>query len=104
LERSQALIRTTADSLCSGKTRFLFRRFFEEQAMVFKLTANEEKARWSWILSQHLSGDAPAGENPAVFQLVMYSLKHYWPDEFDQKHPQTAQPHERRTDSGLILP
>ncbi|MFZ2448645.1 MAG: hypothetical protein WAW37_19970 [Syntrophobacteraceae bacterium] len=105
MERSQALVRSAADTLCAGKTRYLFQRFFEEQTMAFKLSGADEKANWAWTLARHFAGKAPAGENQAAFQLVMYSLKHYWPEEFKTPPPQPDQPpQERRTESGIILP
>lgn len=102
VERTRDVIRNAADVLCAGKTRRLFQRFFEEQAMVFKLCAADEKAMWAWVLAQHLAGKSSAGENPAATQLVIYSLRHHWPDDFGEKEP-GASP-ERRTESGIILP
>jgi hypothetical protein len=106
-ERRQALIRDAADVLCVGKTRRLFQRFFEEQAMGFKLSGMEEKAGWAWILAQHLASESPAGENPAAYNVVIHSLQSHWPGEFDAKQPEAEHQHqreERRTPSGIILP
>jgi hypothetical protein len=104
LERSMEAIRQTADSLCTGKTRLLYRRFFEERAMAYELLGLRDKAKWSWIVARHLAGDSPAGPNPAVFQLVLYSLAYYWPDDFKQQREEAAPVKERRTESGIILP
>lgn len=104
LERSHSLIRGVADTLCSGKKRFIVMRFFEEQAMALKLCSDEKRAVWAWTIAQHLAGDSPAGENPAVYQLISYSLKYYWPDDFKTQHTQSPLQQERRTDSGIILP
>jgi hypothetical protein len=104
VERSLDVIRQAADSLCTGKTRLLYQRFFEEWAMELKLASYEDKARWVWIIAQHLAGDAPAGSNPAVFQVVMYSLAYYWPDDFKPQEEAPAPAKERRTESGIILP
>ena len=104
MERSRDVIRQAADGLCAGKTRLLFRRYFEEYAMAFKLYGIEDKAGWSWIIAQHLAGDSPAGENPAVVQLVLYSLAYYWPDDFKPQPEEATPVMERRTESGIILP
>lgn len=105
IQRSLDVVRNAADELCTGKTRDLYRRFFEEQAMTFKLAGVEDKARQTWIIARHLGGNRPSNTNPAVFQLVMYSLKYYWPDEFKEAQEAQARPdQERRTESGIILP
>lgn len=104
-ERRDALLKNTAESLCVGETRRLFQRFFEEQAMGLKLSGLEEKANWAWIIAQHFKSGRPAGENPAAFQLVVYSLEHNWPGTFTKEEEETGRrPQERRTESGLILP
>lgn len=106
-ERSMEVLRNAADTLCSGKMRFLYRRFFEEWALALMLSSLDEKARWSWVIAQHLAGASSVASNPAVFQIMMLSMKHYWPD--DLKDPgegqqQAHHPAERRTESGIILP
>ena len=40
-ERTADLMKTAANELCTGKTRFLYQRFFEEQALWLKLTSHE---------------------------------------------------------------
>lgn len=108
VQRSLDAIRNAADTLCTGDTRLLYRRYFEEYAMAFKLAAAEEKANRAWIVAQHLATDAPAGENPAVYQMVVHSLRTHWPNEFNEAQAQAgAEPQpgtERRTESGIILP
>ncbi len=74
-ERSLEVLHDAAESLCVGAKRYLFRRFFEEQAMAFKLSGAEDKARWAWIAATNLAGRSPVGKNPVVSQLVMYSIK-----------------------------
>ena len=105
VERSRDVIRTAADDLCTGKKRDLFRRFFEEQAMSLKLSSAKELAEWAWTVARHLAGESPAGTNPVVLELTLFSLQYHWPAEFTGKPEQEAQPDlERRTESGLILP
>ncbi len=105
IERREALLRSTADTLCTGDTRRLFQRYFEEQAMGLKLAGFEERANWSWIIAQHLQSDSPAGENPAAYQIVMYSIESYWPGTIKREQQEPEHRHEeRRTESGIILP
>lgn len=104
IERSETQIRSACESLCTGKKRHLFRRYFEEQAMALKLSSDEKKANWAWLIAQHLAGESSAGENPVVFQVLMYSLKYYWPDDFKPGKAQPEASPERRTESGIILP
>ena len=80
-ERSLDVLHDAAESLCVGAKRYLFRRFFEEQAMAFKLSGAEDKARWAWIAASNLAGQSPVGKNPVVSELVMYSISFYWPDD-----------------------
>ncbi len=107
VQRSMDEFHNAANTLCTGKTRWLYQRYFEEYAMAFKLAAAEEEATWAWIVARHLASDAPAADNPVVFQLVIHSLRLHWPDEFKEAEAQAqqAQPSpERRTESGIILP
>jgi hypothetical protein len=105
VERSRDVIRTAADNLCTGKTRDLFRRFFEEQTMSLKLSSANERAEWAWTVARHLAGDSPAGTNPVVLELTLFSLQYHWPRDFTGKPEQEAQhDHEHRTESGLIIP
>ncbi len=101
-ERGREVIEKTGDILCSGTRRRLFRRFFEEQAMALKLLEKEDKARWAWIVARDLAGESPAGKNPVVSRILMDSMNSYWQEDFEQ----AAEPaeHERRTESGIILP
>ncbi|MGA2404476.1 MAG: hypothetical protein ABSG91_22695 [Syntrophobacteraceae bacterium] len=104
-ERSLDVLHDAAESLCVGTRRYLFRRFFEEQAMAFKLSGAEDKARRAWIAACNLAGRSPVGKNPAVSQLVTYSISFYWPDDL-KAAGQIEETHERerRTPSGIILP
>jgi hypothetical protein len=101
-QRSLALISEAGDMLCSKGKRLLFTRFFEEQAMTFKLAGDEQKAHRAWIVATALAGGSPAGKNPAVSKMVMDSLHHYWPEDF----PEPGKPleNQHRTQSGIILP
>ncbi len=105
-ERSLDLIRGAVDELYTPARRTLHRRFFEELAMCRKLGGAEDKARWAWIIARHLAGEAPASSNPAIFQIMVASLRFYWPEDLEasQETPEEAQDREYRTESGLILP
>ena len=102
-ERSLEVIEGAGDSLCVGARRQLFRRFFEEAAMTFKLTDEEDKARWAWIIARDLAGESPAGKNPVVSSLIMDSMNFYWREDFREAGGEPPE-QERRTESGIILP
>lgn len=101
-ERTADLMKAAANQLCAGKTRFLYQRFFEEQALWLKLCSRQDLANWAWIAAQHLRSAAAAGDNPIVIQMVMLSMHYYWPKEFKDRE-QPAEPFQR-TESGLIIP
>ncbi len=104
-ERTRALIRGAADSLYAGRKRDLFRRFFEERAMAFKLLSEEEKANWAWTVACHLAGGGSAGDNPVARELVIEAIEHHWPEDAGKEGPaEHGAAHERRTESGIILP
>jgi hypothetical protein len=104
-QRSQDVLQDTAESLCVGEKRYLFQRFFEEQAMAFKLSGAEDKARWAWIVARALAGQSPVGKNPAVSQIILRSIEFHWPDDYKAAHQAEAEPERvRRTESGIILP
>ncbi|MHC1726407.1 MAG: hypothetical protein AB9866_10420 [Syntrophobacteraceae bacterium] len=105
-ERCLEVLHNAADALCPEKTRLLYRRFFEEWAMALKLSSVEQKAEWAWIIAQDLAGTSSLASNPAVFEIMIYSMKHYWPEDLKPaaRGPQASQPPERRTESGIILP
>ena len=90
-ERSHEVLYNAAETLCVGAKRYLFTRFFEEQAMAFKLSGAEDKARWAWIAAGNLAGRSPVGKNPAVLKLVVYSIRFYWPEDFKAAQ-QTEEP------------
>ncbi|MGC9195312.1 MAG: hypothetical protein ACP5IL_07645 [Syntrophobacteraceae bacterium] len=101
-QRSLGLLSKAGDILCAGKKRLLFTRFFEEQAMAFKLLGEEQKARRAWIIATALAGGSPAGKNPAVSKMIMDSIRYYWPEDFPE--PVKLSENEHRTQSGIILP
>ena len=101
-ERTADLMKAAANDLCVGRTRFLYQRFCEEQALWLKLCSKDDLAQSAWIAAQHLRSTAPASDNPIVLQMVMLSLHYYWPKEFEDKERQ-AEPFQR-TESGLIIP
>ncbi len=105
VERGLDVLHDAAESLCVGAKLFLYERFFEEQAMAFKLSGAEDKAHWAWIIARSLAGPSPVGKNPAVSQLVRYSMRFHWNEDFASAR-ETEQPpeRERRTESGIILP
>ena len=101
-ERMTELIKTAADELCVGKTRRLYQRFFEEQALWLKVSSKDDLAWSAWVVAQHLQSSAPAAGNPVITQMVSLSMHHYWPQELEKKGPH-AEPFQR-TESGLIVP
>jgi hypothetical protein len=103
-ERSVQLIRDAAANLCVGARRYLFTRFFEEQAMALKLFGAEERSRWAWIVAGNLAGQASVEKNPVVLQLVKDSIEFHWPGDLRDKREAEEAPRERRTESGIILP
>jgi hypothetical protein len=102
-ERSREVIESAGGSLCVGAKRQLFLRFFEEQAMMLKLTNDEEKARWAWIIARALAGQSPVGKNPVVSRLIIDSMHSYWREDFRETADEPRE-QEQRTESGIILP
>ncbi len=104
-ERSLGVLQDAAESLCAGTKRHLYTRFFEEQAMAFKLSGLEDKSRWAWIIAGNLAGQLSVAKNPAVSQMVLYSMQFHWPDDLrTPRETETPPERERRTESGIILP
>ena len=101
-ERGMQIIENEGDFLCAGAKRRLFTRFFEEQAMAFHLSGEEQMARWAWAISCDLAGDSPAGKNPVVYRIILDSLNTHWQEDFHEAEEPPEQ--ERRTESGIILP
>jgi len=101
-ERTADLMKTASDDLCNGKTRWLYQRFFEEQALWLQQSSKEDPALSAWIVAQHLRSGAQAGDNPIVRQMVLLSMHHHWPDGFEKQERQ-GEPF-YRTESGLIVP
>lgn len=102
-DRTVELIEKASDELCTGRRRFLYRRFFEEQALWLKLSGMDEPATAAWVVAQHLMAGHAAGKNPVVFQMVMISMRIHWPNDFDKQGGQPEEPF-YRSESGLILP
>lgn len=100
-ERSADLVKKAADTLVTGDRRLLYQRFFEEHALWLKIQGREDDAMSAWVVAQHLKGTGAASDNPAVFQAVVISMLHYWPQKAEEK-PREKTPHV--TESGLILP
>jgi hypothetical protein len=101
-ERTTDLVKRAADKLCVGRTRRLYQRFFEEQALWLKPASKDGPAWSAWIVAQHLRSMAPASDNPFVTEMVMLSMHHYWPEAFQESKGQAEPFH--RTESGLIVP
>jgi len=73
--------------------------------MAFKLSGAEDKAHWAWIIARNLSSRSSVGKNPAVLQLVRYSISYHWNEDFISAEETEETPQrERRTESGIILP
>lgn len=101
-ERSVAIMQKAADELCVGKTRVLWQRFFEEEAMWLKLAAKEDLALWAWIVARHLATEDSLSENPVCLKIIGTAMLYYWPEEFRAGEDKTK-PFQVR-DSGLIVP
>lgn len=101
-ERSEDWIRKAGEELCSGSRRFVYQRFFEEQALLFKLSSEEGIAMSCWIIAQHLKSGADVSENPVIRDLILLSMANHWPDEF---HLVSGDENDLlRSQSSLILP
>ncbi len=100
-DRSQALLRRAADSLCTGNKKRFFIRFFEEQALVFYLSGMMDAAKDTWITAQHLASNLLPGENPVVIQMILSSIHEHWP-EADEMKMEEPEPY-KTTDSGLLV-
>ena len=100
-DRTQALLKRAADSLCIGNKKHFYIRFFEEQALVFYLSGMMNAAKDAWITAQHLASDLLPSENPVVVQVILSSIHEHWPEasEVAQEEPE---PYET-TDSGLLI-
>ncbi|HOV85218.1 MAG TPA: hypothetical protein PLM79_02585 [Syntrophobacteraceae bacterium] len=107
-QRTLEMVGKAAEEICTGALRRFYQRFFEEQALWFKLSDREEPARSCWVVARHLAGTGSAGDNPVVRQMVILSMGHYWPEEFE-KADQAGEKGEKAepfylSESGLILP
>jgi hypothetical protein len=103
-ERFLDMLHDAAANLCVGKRRYLYRRFFEEQAMVLKFFGAEERARWAWIAVLNLAGQSSVEKNPVVFQLLTDSIRFHWPGDLKEEQGTEDASGLRRTESGIILP
>lgn len=103
-ERYQSIIGDAADSLCTGKRRLLFRRFFEEQALWLNTQGNEKRAKEAMLTARHLASDARPSGNPVVRHMTVESFHHHWPEvEQIDEHAEEREPY-YRTNSGLLIP
>ncbi len=108
-ERVEGLIRKAADALCVGRKRDFLQRFLEEGALWLQGTRRQEAGASVWRLARHLARGGECGSNPLVYQLVLESMRRYWPGDFETD---SRQKEDRRdssafyevTDSGLIIP
>jgi len=101
-ERSREILLNAVDELCVGKVRWLWQRFFEEEAMWLKLSAKDDLAMWAWIVAQHLASGGKPSESIVCLKIIGTSMVSYWPEGFETKQEET-EPF-CRTDSGLIVP
>jgi len=101
-ERTMEMLKRAAGELFVGERRRRYQRFFEEEALWFKLSGQEDLARWSWIVAHQLKSEMDAGEMFVAFQLVLVSMKAHWPREFETTGGGEADA-EKRTESGLIM-
>ena len=104
-ERTLDVIKTAANNLCAGDARILYQRFFEEQALSFKLSSKDDLAMSAWIVAQQLAGGAASGSISLICDLVVLSMKEHWhgelKDEEDEDEDEAAFV---ESDSGIILP
>ena len=84
-ERTTELMMRAADELCTGKTRWLYQRFFEEQALWLKMSSRDDLARSAWLVAQHLRSPGRVADNPAVTQMVSLSMHQHWHKDFEEK-------------------
>lgn len=103
-ERTQRVIETAVDELCTGKTRSLWQRFFEEEAMWLQLSGKSDMARWAWITAKYLAGDARPSESMVCMKILGTSLRYHWPEAFRAPVERDGTDSFYQTDSGLIVP
>lgn len=102
-ERTMEMLKRAAGELFTGERRRRYRRFFEEEALWFKVSGKEDLARWSWIVAHQLKSDEMGADQiPVAFELVLISMKAYWPKEFETTGGEKTEG-EKRTESGLIM-
>jgi hypothetical protein len=101
-QRTSELMKSASDDLCNGKTRWFYQRFFEEEALWLRQAGKEDSAMSAWLVAQHLRSGARSGDNPIVRELVLLSMQHHWPDDFDRQESRGEAFH--RTESGLVVP
>jgi hypothetical protein len=102
-ERASDILREAADTLCSGKTRTGWRRFFEEQAVYYKLSGNEAVAEAAWAVASHLGGTDRASANPVIMDIIASSIYQHWREDFKPAEEEPEEPF-YRSESGLVLP
>jgi hypothetical protein len=106
-ERVKDIIAEAANQLCSGATRPALQRFFEEQAMYFRLLGQAQPALTLWKTVQHLRSSESASNSLVILKLISASFFLHWHEDFEEGQVGEGVPVEEdptyRTDSGLIL-
>lgn len=102
-ERALSVMQRAAAELCSGETRYMYQRVFEELALRMKLSGEEDWALGAWSVAQHLRSPASVADNLVMTALMAFSMKLHWPEVFTQEKGREAAPF-NQTESGIILP
>jgi hypothetical protein len=101
-QRVDDIMRGALDDLCTGKVRFRWQRFFEEYALWFKLSGNDELAGWSWWVARNLAEGERVSDDPVAFAMLGIFVDAHWGEE-TLKAGNSKGPY-CETDSGLIVP
>jgi hypothetical protein len=102
-QRTQAIIEEAADRLCVGKTRYALQRFFEEQALYFKLSGNTDALIHAWITAQQLRTAQAASQNPIIVALIKLSLYRHWRGDFPPERESGKPEQFYQSESGLVI-
>jgi hypothetical protein len=102
-QRTQAIIEEAADRLCAGKMRYALQRFFEEQALYFKLSGNADAVVVAWITAQQLRTAQAASQNPVIVALINLSLYRHWRGEFPPEQESGKPEPFYQSESGLVI-
>ncbi len=104
-ERTMAILDGAVDAIITGTRKRMYERTFEEYALGFKLTGEDELAMLAWRTAQHLKSESGGSAVPAVRRMVAVSLLLYWPDEFrEQPEHEHGEGAYTKSESGLIIP